>query len=253
MNHPAGPTLAPTVDAPTRPTGVRWRVFALLLAFSFMSWFNRVSMPAAYDERIKDELGISEEAIGWVYSALLFAYMLFMTPGGWLADRAGPRRALALMGFGSALFVALTGAVGFVAHSAATVVLLLLIVRAAMGVFTAPIYPASGRALLHWLPPRQRAGANGAVMGAALLGIACTYFGFGALLDQFDWPAAFLITGGVTAVLAVVWTCYATDWPGQHAAVNDAELRWIAPGNSRRAAVIDVAEAPRAGGPPAAW
>src|SRR5262245_4339191 len=109
MSHPDGSLDVVPVDSPPHATWVRWRVVALLLAFSFMSWFNRVSMRAAYDERIRYELRISAEAIGWVYSALLFAYMLFMTPGGWLADRIGPRRALALMGFGSALFVALTG------------------------------------------------------------------------------------------------------------------------------------------------
>jgi MFS family permease len=233
----------------TRPTWVRWRVVALLLAFSFMSWFNRVSMSVAYDERIKNQLGISEAAIGAVYSAFLFAYMLLMTPGGWLADRIGPRWALALMGFGSALFGALTGAVGVLALSAAGTVAVLLVVRATMGAFTAPIYPASGRALLHWLPPRQRAGANGAVMAAALLGIASTYFGFGALLDEFDWPTAFAITGGVTALLALLWTWYATDQPWEHRAVNNAELRWIRSAETDRT-VKDLSEAVRAGEPP---
>src|SRR5438874_5466798 len=100
MSQPVGGIEAPV--APSDPTWVRWRIVAVLLAFSFMSWFNRVSMPAAYDEHIKDQTHISEQAIGWVYSALLFAYMLCMTPGGWFADRRGPWRALVLMGFGSA-------------------------------------------------------------------------------------------------------------------------------------------------------
>jgi MFS family permease len=264
MSHPEGSPDVIPVNGPPRATWVRWRVVGLLLAFSFMSWFNRVSMAVAYDERIKEELGIPEEAIGVVYTAFLFAYMIFMTPGGWLADRAGPRRALALMGFGSALFCALTGAVGALALSAAGVLAFFLIIRATMGAFTAPIYPASGRALMHWLPPRQRAGANGAVMGAALLGIAATYFGFGALLDWFDWPTAFAITGGVAALLAVIWACYVTDWPWQHPAVNDAELRWIGAGRPRRPVLKDLSEVPeprrlpandvpeavRAGGPP---
>jgi ACS family D-galactonate transporter-like MFS transporter len=232
MSHPDGSLDVVPVDSPPHATWVRWRVVALLLAFSFMSWFNRVCMRAAYDERIQKELKISPEAMGWVYSALLIAYMLFMTPGGLLADRIGPRRALAIMGFGSALFVALTGAVGFVTQTAGAAFVLFLIVRALMGVFTAPIYPASGRALMHWLPPWQRAGANGAVMGAALLGIACTSFGFGLLLDWFGWPIAFVITGSVTALLALVWTWYVTDWPWQHPGVNGAELRWIRSGDS---------------------
>jgi MFS family permease len=248
MNERAAPVDAFALHL-ARPTWVRWRVVALLLAFSFMSWFNRVSMPVAYDERIKGQLGISEEEIGTVYSAFLFAYMLLMTPGGWLADRIGPRRALALMGFGSAVFGALTGTIGTLALSAAGTVALLLVVRATMGAFTAPIYPASGRALLHWLPPRQRAGANGAIMAAALVGIACTYFGFGALLDWFDWPTAFAITGGVTALLAVLWTCYATDHPWEHPAVNNAELRWIRAAHREQPAK-DLSEAVRAGEPP---
>src|SRR6266851_1888270 len=87
-----------------QPTNVRWRVVGLLLAFSFMSWFNRVSMSVAYVGQIKAEFGINETSIGAVYSAFLIAYMVCMTPGGWLADRFGPWLALVVMGFGSGLF-----------------------------------------------------------------------------------------------------------------------------------------------------
>jgi MFS family permease len=250
MSASAGRPDAYDPTSPAPPTWVRWRMVALLLAFSFMSWFNRVSMSAAYDDGIRYELAISKEEIGLVYSAFLFAYMLLMTPGGWLADRIGPRWALALMGFGSGLFGALTGAVGVLGLSAASTLVVLLIVRALMGSFTAPIYPASGGALMHWLPPQQRAGANGAVMGAALLGIACTYFGFGALMDFAGWPGAFVLTGAVTGLLAVVWSWYATDWPRQHRAVNDAELRWIQSAERPRP-LNDLSEAIRAGEPPA--
>src|SRR5262249_29309772 len=150
----------------------------------------------AYDERIRAELGITEQAIGYVYSALLFAYMLCMTPGGWLVDRIGARRALAGMGLGSGLVVAATGGVGLGALAAAATAVALLAVRALLGVFTAPVSPGSSHALARWLPARQRAAANGAVMAAALVGIAASYYAFGTLLDLFDgWPAAFLLTG----------------------------------------------------------
>ncbi|MCI0465174.1 MAG: MFS transporter [Gemmataceae bacterium] len=232
MNQPPGrlDTLSPGPGlAPL--TCVRWRILALLLAFSFLSWFNRMSMPVAYDERIRHQLGISAEAIGYVYSALLFAYMLCMTPGGWFADHYGSRRALAVMGLGSALFVAATGVVGLVALSVTATVVALLAVRAALGVFTAPIYPGSGHAIARWLPARQRAAANGAVMGAAVVGIAASYYAFGTLLDLFDWPAAFLATGTVTGLLAVLWVWYATDLPVQHPGVNPSELHWIRSGD----------------------
>src|SRR5437660_12435401 len=89
---------------PVRAAWVRWLIVVLLMAFSFVSWFLRESMPVAYDERIKDTLGINPEAMGWVYSALLIVYALCMTPGGWLIDRIGIRAASMLIGFGMTLF-----------------------------------------------------------------------------------------------------------------------------------------------------
>ncbi len=248
MSRPADP-LADLATGLPAPTWVRWRVVGLLLAFSFLSWFNRVSMPVAYDERIKDQLGISEVAIGYVYSSLLFVYMLAMTPGGWFADRAGPRVALTVMGLGSAAFVALTGVVGMTGASAAGVVALLLVVRGMMGLFTAPIYPASTRAVAHWIPAPQRAGVNGAIMAAAVVGNAATFGGFGSLIDWLDWPAAFLVTGTITALVALVWTWYATDDPAQHPAVNEGELHWIRPIRQRAVSEAE-ADAIRAGEPP---
>jgi len=83
-----------TRPMPLAPTWVRWRIVGLLLLFSFMSWFNRASMAAAGDERIMPTYGVSKEAMGAVYSAFLFVYAVFMTPGGWFIDRFGPKTAL---------------------------------------------------------------------------------------------------------------------------------------------------------------
>jgi MFS family permease len=184
-------------------------------------------MAVAYDERIINQYSISDVAMGWVYSAFLIAYAIFMTPGGWFIDRLGARFALIVMGFGSAVFGALTGLVGMSVVSPLMLWLSLMLVRSLMGIFTAPIYPASARLISRWIPFHQRAWANGMVNSAALVGIACTYVGFGRLIDRFDWPNAFLITGLVTALLAGVWTIYAKDHPSQHASVNPAELRML--------------------------
>jgi MFS family permease len=208
---------------------VRWHIVALLVSFSFMTWFNRVSMPVAYDERIQEQSGIAPEDIGYVYSAFLFAYMLCMTPGGWLIDRYGPWAALVVMGFGSALFGALTGVAGLPALLAAGLVLpALLVIRSLMGVLTAPVYPASSRVVFFWLPVSQRAWGNGLVQGAAALGIACTFPVFGALIDWFDWQTAFLISGVFTGLLALGWAAYGANHPEEHRFVNEGERHWIA-------------------------
>jgi MFS family permease len=193
----------------------RWGVVGLLMAYSFMSWFNRVSMSVAGTERIMGQYGISPTAMGVVYSALLLAYAVCMTPGGWLIDRRGAWLSLVVMGLGSAFFVGLTGAAGLLFLAAGPLWYALLVVRGLAGACMAPIYPASARIVAHWLPLSQRALGNGLVNGAALVGIASTFVGFGALIDHVDWPGAFLITGALTALLGVVWLACASDYPEQ--------------------------------------
>ncbi len=235
MNGVAGPVKV-------RPTWVRWRIVALLMALSYTSWFLRVGMSVAYDERIEADLHIEPTAMGTVYSAFFLAYMLCMTPGGWLIDRWGMRAALTLMGFGLVLFGALTGLVGaspvllaklpagvtVVGLNLATPLLLFLVVRSLMGVFAAPMYPAAAKAVRQWLPSRRRGWANGLVQGSASLGIASTPLVVGALILWFDWPQAFLILAVGTSLLTIVWALYATDRPEQHPAVNAAECGLIA-------------------------
>jgi MFS family permease len=231
----SGPDIPPPA-ATQHATSVRWRILAVLLVFSWMSWFNRVSIAVAYDEHIRNELGISELAIGSVYSALLVAYLICMAPGGWFADRVGARLALTVMGLGSALFVAMTGVVGLVALPVTATIAAMLSVRAALGAFTAPIYPGSSRAIACWFPAGQRAGANGAIMAAGALGIAACPHAFGALLDLFAWPNAFVLAGVVTALVALLWVWYARDQPAQHPRVNLGEIQWIRPDESNDAA-----------------
>src|SRR5262249_52026307 len=146
-----------------QPTSARWHIIGLLVAYSFMSWFNRVSMSVAGNAKIIDGYGIEETQMGWIYTGLLLSYAICMTPGGWCIDRWGPWLALVVMGLGSAVFVALTGVVGLALTTAMAVWAGLMVVRVMMGIFTAPIYPASGRIIASWLPFSQRAFANGSM------------------------------------------------------------------------------------------
>ncbi len=217
---------APSVPSPAseelaRPRWLRWQIVAMLVGYSFMTWFNRVSMSVAYDEHIKAESGISPEQMGYVYSSFLFVYMVFMTPGGWLIDRFGAWVALVIMGIGSALFGALTGAAGHPELVALGLLWpLLLVIRSLMGLFTAPIYPAASRVVAHWVPFSQRAFANGLIQGAAAVGIACTFPVFGVLMDYFGWQISFVITGATTLYVALMWMGFGSNYPtgGRHIA-----------------------------------
>jgi ACS family D-galactonate transporter-like MFS transporter len=208
----------PTHVFPVAGTGVPSRralgMVVLLMATVFTSHFNRVSIATAGDTRIMKQYEIPPPRMGMVYSAYLLVYTICMIPGGLFIDRYGARAAMIVLGFGSALFVGLTGVVGLSFHTAGGVFIGLLIVRALLGVVSAPLHPGAARAVGNWIAPGGRSLTNGLVNGSALLGIAVTPLLFGALIDRFDsWPVAFLITAGVSAALALIWLVFAADHP----------------------------------------
>lgn len=220
---------APRASASELPSSIRWRIVLLLMALSFMSWFNRTSMTVAADLRIAEQFGFDETRMGAVYSSFFVVYAVLMIPGGWFTDKYGPSRSLFLMGLGTACFVALTGVLGLLALSAAMFYPLLLAVRGSMGFFAVPMYPAASRMVRGWIPLEGRAWANGIITAAALVGNASTFVLFGALIGRVGWPHAFLIAGIATALLALVWITYARDDPDRHSGVNAAERALIRP------------------------
>lgn len=191
---------------PASPARRSWlELLVLLMGFSFFSWFNRTTMAVAGTDKLIPDHGLSEEQMGVVYFIFLLPYALCMTPGGWLVDRIGPRGGLILMGFGSALFVVLTGVVGQVLAFGMALFGGLLVVRFVMGTFTAPLYPAAARVVGLEMPVQRQALANGLVTGAASVGNACAPFVFGALMDLYGWPLAFITAGVATAALTAWW------------------------------------------------
>jgi MFS family permease len=183
-----------------------FRTVPLLMLVVACGHFNRIAISVAGSERIIPDHGVSPERMGLVYSAFLAFYTLAMLPGGWFIDRFGARRALMLWGFGSSVLVLLTAGTIIGGKSALTLWLGLLGVRALLGVVNAPLHPASAYMVFERVPWPSRSLANGLVTFAACAGIAATYTVMGTLIDRLGWPAAFVVTSGMTLTVALVWT-----------------------------------------------
>ncbi len=65
-----------------------WRLVALLSATATASYLCRVNVSVAGVMMMR-ELGLSQQAMGRVFSAFLVGYALCQIPGGMLADRFG--------------------------------------------------------------------------------------------------------------------------------------------------------------------
>src|SRR5580658_10140134 len=107
-----------------------------MFAFSVMNYFDRTIMSIAGPEIMK-EFGIEPTKMGWVYSAFIFGYAVFMIPGGDVADRLGPSKTLTAMGLAAALFTALTPLGGHFGLAFLGVVPLLIVIRCGLGVMSA--------------------------------------------------------------------------------------------------------------------
>lgn len=205
------------------PTRVRWRILALLMAVCFISHLNRLAMSVAGTERIIPDFNITPERMGWVYTAFLACYTAGMILGGWCIDRFGPRVMLVAMGFGSALFGALTGGLGYGLVGAANLLAGLVVVRGLMGLFTTPLHPACARAVSSWTPAKQVSWANGLVTFAAVLGMASAWPLFGALMDWLGWPGAFVVVAGALFSLTAIWGIVGRDRVELHPSSNEEE------------------------------
>src|SRR5437667_1329924 len=144
-----------------RPTWVRWRMVLLLMAFTFLGHVNRLSMRVASDERLMAEFHFAPEEMGMVYSALLFAYTLCMTPAGWLIDRWGAKTVLLILAVGSAVFEAATGLGGLGMTNTAMALGSFLVIRTLMGIVNAPLHPCTSRMVPLWTPFAPPGRANG--------------------------------------------------------------------------------------------
>src|SRR4026208_2007812 len=177
-------------------------IILTMFALSVLSYCDRTAISIAGPTLIK-EFGFSETQMGSVFSVFILSYALFMFPGGWLADRFGPRLILALTSMGSALFTALTAFAGLPMLRATVGVLpSFLVVRLGFGLCTAPLYPACGRLTANWFPIVSRARVQGVVLSGAALGSAITPILFSRLIANYGWGVSLRIGAGLTAALS---------------------------------------------------
>lgn len=185
----------------------------LMLALSVASYFDRTIFAIAAPGIIK-QYGISETQMGIAFSAFQLSYMLLMIPGGRLADRYGPRIVLTGMAAGSGLFTILMSFGGSPGLGSLIGVLpAFVVLRLCFGVFTAPVYPASGRMNANWIPAHYRTLVQGIVNSGAGLGGAISPLLFTVMIKQFGWQPSFRMAGAATLILAAIWFTTVKDRP----------------------------------------
>jgi MFS transporter, ACS family, glucarate transporter len=218
--------LPPREESPA-PTRIRWRIIALLLAISVVTYIDRVNISVTA-RQMMPALGLTEVQMGQAFSAFFLGYALFQVPGGLLGDRFGPKRILLLAILWWSLFTACTALVGtlplagYVGIGGA-----LLAVRFLIGAGESMALPNFNRTVANWLAPHERGLGIGLAISGIGIGSAVTPPVTAWIMVNYGWQMAFYVSALLGLVVAAVWYRYATDRPDQHPAINAGELSII--------------------------
>jgi MFS family permease len=169
----------------------------LLAAVLFINYVDRGTLPTAA-HLIQADLHLNEDQLGLLFSAFFWTYSLVQIPVGWLAERYGAHRVLAL---GLAVWALATICVG-AAHTFPT----LLGLRLLLGIGESVGFPCVSKLLAAVVPIKSLGTANGVVAFAYLLGPAVgTYLG-GLLMASYGWRAAFIVFGCLSLLWLLPWS-----------------------------------------------
>ena len=109
---------------------------------------------------IGKEFAISNVQLGWVFTAFLVGYAGLQIPAGVLARRLGPRRTLGLLGVWWPIFIVL---IAFIPHGIGNPLVILILLRFALGAGEATMFPATSQFVERWFPVSERGKANGLI------------------------------------------------------------------------------------------
>src|SRR3954463_2418281 len=171
-------------------------IVLLLGAAIFLNYVDRGSIAVAAPG-MKGELGLSNEAYGWAFSAFFWVYAPVQLFAGWLCDRFSVYKLLAA---GILLWAGSTLLTGFVAGFAS-----LFVLRVMLGVGESLAFPGSSKIIARHVPAEQRGVANSALAMGIALGPAVGTLAGGLMVAHLGWRAMFFVFGLVTLIWLLPW------------------------------------------------
>src|SRR3954469_5906729 len=174
---------------------LRWWIIALVMLGTIVNYLTRSSLAVAAPTVLAD-LHIDERQYSWITGA--FQAGIMMQPlVGYILDLIGLRTGLALFAAGWAVLTMAHGLAGNWQGLAA--------LRGALGFAEGTSHTGGLKVVSEWFPAKERGIAGGiynlgASAGAALAAPLVVW----AILT-WNWRAAFVVTGAIALVWAVLW------------------------------------------------
>ena len=204
-----------------RPTRARYAVLASLSLVAAIAYLERqlISIVAA---PMEVDLHLTKTQMGSVMSSFFVGYALFQIPCGWLADRWGSRKSLALF---AVVWSVAAGAMAFASDYTSAAALWFTAGSAQAGAFA-----CAASSLRKWLPMTRWAFGSGMLGSFMSLGGALSALLAGSLAEQLSWRELFVVFSLPGVVWGIVFFWWFRDTPTSHSSTNLLERQLIAAG-----------------------
>jgi ACS family glucarate transporter-like MFS transporter len=219
-------TIASMADV--RRSRVRLFIVTMLFLVTTVNYADRATLSIA-GPSLSKELGLDPVAMGYVFSAFGWSYVIAQVPGGWLLDRFGSRWVYAVSIMVWSLLTMMQGWIGFLSGGAAIATLFGL--RFLVGLAEAPSFPANARMVAAWFPSNERGTASAFFNSGQYFATVIFTPLMGWIAHEFGWRHVFTVMGAFGLVMGAIWikTMYG---PKEHPSVNQAELDYIKEGGA---------------------
>ncbi len=213
------------MSAPARVAPIAWVLCGLLFVATALSFLDRQVLSVLAPTLMKD-LGFDNTVYARVVSAFVLSYTVMFAFGGWMIDRLGTVRGLAIA---VAVWSLASGA-----HALAAGALGLGIARFFLGLGEGACFPAATKGACEWFPAEKRAFAIGLANGGSAFGAVLAPPMTAWLAGHFGWRGVFVTTGVVGLVWVALWMSAGRFSPASAASAAPCPAPWSAWGGLLR-------------------
>ncbi len=205
------------------PTRVRWLIFALACAVSWLLYLHRYSWGVVRLDVKEEGSHLTDGAMGWLDGLFSATYALGQIPGGLAGDLRGPHVVL------SVLILSWSGCVAWLGWARSFWAL--AGIRAVFGLAQAGAYPNLSKVTRSWFPLETRTTVQGIIASlSGRAGGACASLLVATVLMgllHLTWREALVVLGSLGMFFGLGFALLFRNSPREHPWANEAEQRLV--------------------------
>ncbi|WP_213989257.1 MFS transporter [Sodalis sp. dw_96] len=174
-------------------------IAVFLFSLTMINFMDRIALSIAATPIAKD-LKLSAVDMGYLFSAFIWGYAIFLIPVGYMVDRYGTKK---MIGIGILVWSAATALTGVV-----TGFTQLIMMRLIMGIGESVSNPAGAKVIRQWIPASERGMTTAIFNSGSYAGPAVSSIILGTLVALYGWHISFVVAGALGFIWLLAWLIF---------------------------------------------